>query len=168
MKIKGILKNIQINKNTCNLIITVNEKFIQEATRLKNKNIIVTIEQNRSNSTNALFWKMLSEICRIQKINILEEYKRRIRELGLFIIYEVEADKYELVEKEWIKNGRAWFCDLADTEYINNKEYKILHLYFGSSCFTNKEINKLIDDLIQDYEQLGIKIQIKKIREEKK
>lgn len=168
MKIKGTLRDVQVNKNkdTCNLIITVNKNYIQEAIRLKNKKTVLTVEQSRSNSTNALFWKLLSEFCKTQKINILEEYKRRIRELGLFIVYEVEADKYKLIKQKWEQNGKAWFCDLADTEYINNKEYKILQLYYGSSCFTNIEINKLIDDLIQDYEQFGIKI--KKIRKEKK
>lgn len=166
MRIKGTLRDVQINKNTCNLIITVDKKFMNKAIILKNKKMILTVEQNRSNSTNALFWKLLRELCYIQKLNVLEEYKRRIRELGLFLVYEVEADKCKLVKQEWEKNGKAWFCDLADTEYIHNKEYKILHLYYGSSCFTNKEINKLINDLIQDYEQLGIKV--KKTMEENK
>ena len=39
----------------------------------------------------------------------------------------------------WNAQGIAWFCEIADTTYINNAEFKIINAYYGSSSLTQSK-----------------------------
>ena len=56
----------------------------------------------------------------------------------------------------WTAQGIAWFCEIADTEYIENTEFKIINAYYGSSSFNSKQMARLIDGVIQDCKTYGI------------
>ena len=59
-------------------------------------------------------------------------------------------------EKIWTDRGIAWFCEILDTEYIGNTEFKIINAYYGSSSYNSKQMSRLIDNLVQDCKAVGI------------
>ena len=50
----------------------------------------------------------------------------------------------------WTSQGIAWFCEIADTTYIGDTEFKIINAYYGSSSFNSKQMARLIDGAVQD------------------
>lgn len=110
----------------------------------------------RSGRANRYFWKLLQDLCEYQSIDTIEDYKKRVRELGIFRIMTTESENVKTIEYMWNKNGMAWFIDIFDTEIIKNKEYKVLHLYYGSSSFNSKQMSRLIDNLVQDCKAVGL------------
>ena len=56
----------------------------------------------------------------------------------------------------WQDKGIAWFCEIADTEYIGDIEFKIINAYYGSSSFNSKQMSRLINDLVEDCKEVGI------------
>ncbi len=56
----------------------------------------------------------------------------------------------------WNAQGIAWFCEIADTTYIENTEFKIINAYYGSSSFNSKQMARLIDGVVQDCKVYGI------------
>ena len=56
----------------------------------------------------------------------------------------------------WNAQGIAWFCEVADTTYIGNTEFKIINAYYGSSSFNSKQMSRLIDGVVQDCKVYGI------------
>ena len=56
----------------------------------------------------------------------------------------------------WTAQGIAWFCEVADTEYVGEIEFKIIHAYYGSSSYNSKQMSRLIDGVVQDCKIYGI------------
>lgn len=126
---------------------------------IKNDKLSIDIKKyrdKRSLKANRYFWELLQKICELQELNTIEEYKRRVKELGIFRITRVETKDVEAVKKSWENWGTAWFCEINDTEYLGDVEFKIIHLYYGSSSFNSKQMSRLINDLVQDCKAVGI------------
>ncbi len=125
----GTITDFSIDFNTLKPKITVlldtkDKELIEE---LKNDGKL-SIElkkyrKKRSLDANAYFWKLLTELCELAEIDTVEEYKRRIKELGIFRQFKIEKDNIKTFEKMWTAQGIAWFCEVADTEYI--RKYRI-------------------------------------------
>ena len=79
-----------------------------------------------------------------------------MKELGIFRRFKIEAENIKTFEKMWNAQGIAWFCEIADTTYIENTEFKIINAYYGSSSFNSKQMARLIDGVVQDCKVYGI------------
>ena len=62
----------------------------------------------------------------------------------------IEKDNIKTFEKMWTAQGIAWFCEIADTTYIGDTEFKIINAYYGSSSYNSKQMARLIDGVVQD------------------
>lgn len=113
-------------------------------------------KKKRSKDANAYFWKLLGESCEVKNLDTIEEYKRRVKELGIFRRFRIEPKDVKTFEIMWQSRGIAWFCEIADTEYIENVEFKIINAYYGSSSYNTKQMSRLIDNLVQDCKAIGI------------
>ena len=146
------------NKTKISLLLDTKELDIIE--ELKNENKLdVELRKHRkkrSLDANSYFWKLLQELCELAEIDIIGEYKRRIKELGIFRRFKIEKENIKTFEKMWTAQGTAWFCEIADTEYIKNIEFKIINAYYGSSSYNSKQMSRLIDGVVQDCEIYGI------------
>ena len=98
----------------------------------------------------------MQELCELADIDAIEEYKRRVKELGIFRRFKIEKDNVKTFEKMWTAQGIAWFSEIADTEYIGDTEFKIINAYYGSSSFNSKQMARLIDGVVQDCKAYGI------------
>lgn len=162
METTGTLEEINIDYNTgkpkISLLIDDRNKLptIEELKGIKLKIIAKKYINKRSLNANNYFWKLLQELCELAEIDTIEEYKRRIKELGIFRRFKIEKDNVNTFEKMWTAQGIAWFCEIADTEYIGDIEFKIINAYYGSSSFNSKQMARLIDGVVQDCKIYGI------------
>lgn len=158
----GTITDLNIDFDTLKPKITVlldtkNKELIEELKNDGKLNIeLKKYRKKRSLDANAYFWKLLTELCELAEIDTVEEYKRRIKELGIFRQFKIEKDNIKTFEKMWTAQGIAWFCEIADTEYIGDTEFKIINAYYGSSSFNSKQMARLIDGLVQDCKTYGI------------
>ena len=158
----GTIKDIDIDYKThkAKISLLLDTKQLDIVEELKNEdklNIeLKKYRKHRSLDANAYFWKLLTELCELAEIDTVEEYKRRIKELGIFRQFKIEKDNIKTFEKMWTAQGIAWFCEIADTTYIGNAEFKIINAYYGSSSFNSKQMARLIDGVVQDCKSYGI------------
>lgn len=158
----GIIKDIDIDYKThkAKISLLLDTKQLDIVEELKNEDKL-NIElkkhrKKRSLDANAYFWKLLTELCELAEIDTVEEYKRRIKELGIFRQFKIEKDNIKTFEKMWTAQGIAWFCEIADTTYIGDTEFKIINAYYGSSSYNSKQMARLIDGVVQDCKVYGI------------
>ena len=162
MTTTGIIKDINIDYETqkpkISLLLDTNDLKIVEQLKNENKlNIdLKRYREKRSLDANNYFWKLLQELCELAEIDTEEEYKRRIKELGIFRRFRIEKDNVNTFERMWTSQGIAWFCEIFDTEIIGNTEFKIINAYYGSSSFNTKQMSRLIDGVVQDCQVYGI------------
>ncbi len=110
-------------------------------------------KEKRSNKANAYFWEMLGKLCYEMNLDTIEEYKKRVKELGVFRHWEIEKENIETFKKMWQDKGIAWFVDIVDIE----TDGKIpINAYYGSSSYNSKQMAKLIDGVVQDCQAIGI------------
>lgn len=156
METTGTLEEISIdyktNKPKISFLINDKSKLptIEELKGIKLKIIAKKDIKKRSLNANNYFWKLLQELCELAEIDTIEEYKRRVKELGIFRRFKIEKDNVNTFEKMWTSQGVAWFCEIFDTEIIGNTEFKIINAYYGSSSFNSKQMSRLINDLVED------------------
>ena len=156
MEATGTLEEISIDYKTNKLKISflINDKSnlstIEELKGLKLKITAKRQINKRSLNANNYFWKLLQELCELVEIDTIEEYKRRVKELGIIRRFKIEKENVKTFEKIWTSQGVAWFCEIADTEIIGNTEFKIINAYYGSSSFNSKQMSRLINDLVED------------------
>lgn len=158
----GTIKDIDIDYKThkAKISLLLDTKQLDIVEELKNEdklNIeLKKYRKHRSLDANAYFWKLLTELCELAEIDTVEEYKRRIKELGIFRQFKIEKDNIKTFEKMWTAQGIAWFCEIADTTYIEDTEFKIINAYYGSSSFNSKQMSRLIDGVVQDCKAYGL------------
>lgn len=124
---------------------------------------ILTIELNkgeeievkrrkRSKNSNSYFWTLLQQLCEELNLDVIQEYKKRIKDLGIFRQWEIDTKNVPTFIKTWEDQGIAWFCEIV--EEIGNKT--IINAYYGSSSYNSKQMSVLIDNLVQDCNSVGI------------
>ena len=136
METTGTLEEINIDYKTGKPKISflINDKNklpnIEELKGLKLKIIAKKDIKKRSLNANNYFWKLLQELCELAEIDTIEEYKRKIKELGIFRRFKIEKDNVNTFGKMWTAQGIAWFCEIFDTEIIGDTEFKIINAYY--------------------------------------
>ena len=158
----GTIKDIDIDYKThkAKISLLIDTKQLDIIEELKNdEKLNISLKKyrkHRSLNANSYFWKLLQELCELAEIDTVEEYKRRIKELGIFRQFKIEKDNIKTFEKMWTAQGIAWFCEIADTTYIGDTEFKIINAYYGSSSYNSKQMARLIDGVVQDCKVYGI------------
>lgn len=161
MKLQGKLLDASLDyitqKPKLTFLINNNINSLEEIENVELLDIEVKKHrEKRSLNANNYFWKLLRELCELQELDPIEEYKNRVRTLGIFRSMRIEPEHILAVKKSWENYGIAWWVEIADTEYLDGIDFKILHLYYGSSSFNSKQMARLIDGLVQDCEAVGI------------
>ena len=141
------------------LIDTKDLDTLEILAKLKEAKLDVEIKKHtekRSGKSNRYFWELLGQVCARKHLDELEEYRRRVKELGIFRVSKIPSQDYETLKKTWENWGKAWFCEVGDTEIIGDIEFKIVFLYYGSSSFNKQQMSRLIDNLVQDCKAIGV------------
>lgn len=132
-------------------------EFIQEDTKIltvqinKNEELYVK-KKKRSKDQNSYFWELLQQLCFEMNLDVIQEYKKRVKELGIFKQWEIDTINVPTFVHLWEDRGIAWFTEKV--EEIGNKT--IINAYYGSSSYNSKQMSRLLDNLVQDCKEVGI------------
>jgi hypothetical protein len=119
---------------------------------LKKGEEIEVKRRKRSKNANSYFWTLLQQLCEELNLDVIQEYKDRVKDLGIFRQWEIDTKNVPTFIKTWEDKGIAWFCEIV--EEIGDKT--IINSYYGSSSYNSKQMSTLIDNLVQDCNSVGI------------
>lgn len=129
------------------------EKFLPLIFRLDKDTVYdVKIDKHRekrSLNANAYLWKLVTEIGNILNKSKEEVYLQMLIDYGqsemVSILSEIEA------------KGYFKYYKLAGTSLLNGKEFNHYKVYKGSSEYDTKEMSILLNGVVQEAKNLGIK-----------
>lgn len=110
--------------------------------------------KKRSLDANAYFWALADKLAEATRISKEDIYRHAIREIGgnstTVCVRDMAAEK---LCQGWEKNGLGW---LADTFPSKLPGCVNVTLYYGSSTYDTKQMSRLIDNIVQDCQAVGI------------
>ena len=110
--------------------------------------------QKRSLSQNAYMWVLLDEIGKAVNRSKEDIYRELVKDYGVFEILPLKDEAVKRFNHNWSKNGLGWFTEIIGKSKLNG--YTNLIAYYGSSTYDTKEMNRLLDAVIQECQDLGI------------
>ncbi|MEG1074913.1 MAG: hypothetical protein RSF84_07220 [Ruthenibacterium sp.] len=123
----------------------------------KGKKYICEIKEyraKRSLDANAYFWVLCDKIAAETRISKEEIYRNAIRDIGgnneVICIRNAAAEK---LIAGWTHNGIGWFCETSESKLQGCTN---VTLYYGSSTYDTKQMARLIENIVQDCEAVGI------------
>ena len=128
-------------------------KFLQEIFNL-DKNTIYDVKidkhrEKRSLNANNYLWELCTQIGDILRKSKEEVYLDMLVDYGQSIMVSVLSD---------IKlNGFYKYYKEAGKSILNGKEFTHYKIYKGSSEYNTKEMSILLDGIVQEARQLGIR-----------
>lgn len=105
--------------------------------------------EKRSLNANAYLWKLVTEIG-----NILNKSKEEVY-LQMLIDYG-QSEMVSILSEIDVK-GYFKYYKLAGTSLLNGKEFNHYKIYKGSSEYDTKEMSILLNGVVQEAKNLGIK-----------
>jgi Fe-S oxidoreductase len=112
----------------------------------------------RTKTANAYLWELIGKLAnelqktdgKVSKERLYQDY---IRHHGRSVDYALDPAPAKAMKALWENYGLGWFTDLIDTEPDGKQ---LIRFYYGSSCYSSKRFNRLIDAVIQDCKAMGI------------
>lgn len=110
--------------------------------------------KKRSLDANAYFWVLADKLAEATRIPKEDIYRHAIREIGGNSTTVCVRDRAaEKLCQGWEKNGLGW---LAETFPSKLPGCVNVTLYYGSSTYDTKQMSRLIDNIVQDCQAVGI------------
>lgn len=166
----GRLKDLTLNRDgTQNITITVQADFRESFDELADKDITVEIKRysrKRSRTANDFCWALCTDIGNALTPPIPKEevYRKAIKDVGEYEPLPIKDEAVETFRKRWSEKGVGWFAEIVDDSKIPG--YKLVFAYYGSSTYDTSSMSRLIDYLVQDAKNMGLKIPTSKEQEE--
>ncbi|MEG1011013.1 MAG: hypothetical protein RSD27_09665 [Ruthenibacterium sp.] len=108
----------------------------------------------RSLDANAYFWVLCDKLAVATNLPKTELYRNAIRDIGgnseTVCVRNEAAGK---LADGWTRNGIGWFCEAGESKLSGCTN---VTLYYGSSTYDTKQMARLIDNIVQDCEAVGI------------
>lgn len=124
---------------------------------IKDKELKVQLSvwrQDRSLNANNYCWKLLDEIAQRTHSTKEEVYQEIISKVGVFEILPIKNEAVDNFVEKWKSRGLGWVCNIMRDSKIPN--YTNVIAYYGSSVYNTKEMSRLIDEVVQEAQGLGI------------
>lgn len=163
MQTTGTITDINIeyktHKSKISLLLDTKELDILEQLKSHDK---LNIElkkwyKKRSLDANSYCWVLCDMIAKeISKdgdtITKEEIYKDAIKNIGVFEPFIVQQSTFEKFKRIWEKQGLGFIV-----QKVSEKDTAIkVHCYYGSSTYDSKEMNLLIELLVQEAKALNL------------
>lgn len=124
----------------------------------------ITIQKKknkRSLNASAYCWvlcqKIAEELSKTGYTSKEDVYRKAIKDCSHFSYVPVREDAIERYIQIWQGHGIGWIAEDAG-ECQSLKGYHNIMCYHGSSVYTTAEMQRLIDCLVDECNQLGIKL----------
>ena len=147
----GRLVSLLKGKGEQFITLSVRADFSEEFDELKDADVDVEITKHlekRSRNANAYMWVLCDKIADKIGSTKAEVYRQSIHDVGVW------KDVYGLSEKDaatfryaWENQGVGWLTEEVGTG---------VRFYYGSSAYNTKQMSRLIDNLVQDAQAVGI------------
>ena len=156
---RGRLKDLTFNGDgTQNITVTVGANFREMFDTLKDKDVTVEIKNasnRRTNNQNAFAWKLIDEIAAASHTKISDVYRNAIREIGgVSTMVGMKDDAIPVFRESWEKGHLGRQIEIIPGS--TKPGWSNVKIFFGSSEFDTEQMSRMIDNLIQDAEALGI------------
>lgn len=153
-KLKDISKNWQNGKFLVSF--EINENLTQETIESLQRceKLSITAKQfrkKRSLDANALLWSCLGEIAAALRTDKWEVYLQMLKRYGKYTYICVKPNVVEAMKAQWRE------CEEIGTIDINGKEAVQMLCYFGSSTYDSKEFSVLLDGVISEMREMGLR-----------
>lgn len=115
----------------------------------------IKLKRNRrSLDANAYFWVLCDHLAEETGIPKADIYREAIRDIGGNTEYVcVPSEGADKLCDGWRRNGIGW---MAETMPSKIEGCTNVILYYGSSTFDSKQMSRLIDNIVQDCQAVGI------------
>lgn len=124
---------------------------------LKDTDVSVEIKKKgtrRSLTANAYAWVLIDKIAEKTGVPVADVYRNAVRNVGGNTTRVcVQDEALQSLQEAWAKNGMGWVSDTMESKIDG---CTVVILYTGSSCFTVKQMARMIDALVQDAQALDI------------
>ena len=146
-----------------NLLINEKQEAINCFSDLKEKDkLTIDIKQfreKRTSEANRYFWQLcgkLAEKLSEEKVKHTKEdiYFKAIREIGVWRDDEILPKDVEWRCRAWRELGLGWLTERID--FSADGEREIIRFYYGSSMYNTKQMSRLINNIVQDCDAVGI------------
>jgi hypothetical protein len=162
--IKDVYVNPQTGKAVLNLSINERQEALQCCDKLsKAEKLSIKIDKyrgKRSLDANAYFWSLcgkLAEHLSDEKVKHTKEdiYINAIKEIGVYKDFEnLTPTDAKTIRTAWEMLGTGWITEQVD--FMPDGENVIIRCYYGSSQYNTKQMSRLIDNIVQDCQAVGI------------
>ena len=161
-ELNGKIKELNIDFLTGKALLTLSLNQKQTAINcfdeLKGKDKLTfkigRFTESRTNDANRYFWALCEKLAEKLNSTKIDIYLNSIREVGVFYDDEIEPEKVQRRRKAWEMIGTGWLTERVDFSADNTKE--VIRFYYGSSSYNKKQMSRLIDNVVQDCQSLGI------------
>ena len=163
MNTTGEIKDISIDFQTKKPKITIllNSNEINQVEELKGLKLNVELKKwikKRTLDCNAYMWVLIQKIA--EKIStedaiVTKEdiYKDAIKNVGAYSIVPIKSEAVEEWTRIWKSNGIGWICE---TQPSKLEGFTNVMCYHGSSVYNQKEMNRLVNVIVEECRNLGI------------
>lgn len=160
MKLLGKYKRKRVSDEGIEVTFAFDYRYLSFFEALKNKTYSIEIKNvsnKRSLQSNSYLWALMSEICKVQDGNIANVnnlYIQLLEMAGVRVEYATILEEAYDFFKDQLK-----YCKIVNRQMIRNKPYVQVATFAGSSTFTQKEMNDLIDVTLRYAAEVGIEIE---------
>lgn len=113
-------------------------------------------ENKRSNESNFYCWKLCGSIASVINVPKEEVYRQIIKETGIFEVIPIKDESVERFVKEWTSKGTGNVCEVMGKSKLFG--YTNVKIYFGTSSYNSKEMNKFIEILRKRGQSVGVDV----------
>ena len=162
---KWTTSNIETLRSPLGVMVVIPAPYDNDLAKLdKEKEDVIEIKKkskSRSMNANAYCWvlcqKIAEELSKTGYTSKEDVYRKAIKDCSHFSYVPVREDAIERYIQIWQGHGIGWIAEDAG-ECKSLKGYHNIMCYHGSSVYTVAEMQRLIDCLVDECNQLGIKI----------
>lgn len=111
--------------------------------------------EKRSKNANAFMWELCGRIADATRLGAVEIYRSEVQQMGIYkdICFHKDSDGRTMATI-WNARGIGWMAERLD--YEPDGEGATYRFWYGSSVYNTEQMARLIDNLVQDCEALGI------------
>ena len=97
-----------------------------------------------------MIWSLCQKIAKLTGTTKDDVYRDALRQVGCFRMLRAAPEREADVRSRWTSRGTGWIVERADS----TDDYVDLLLYYGTSTYTDREMNILLDYLRAGYDEL--------------
>ncbi len=156
--------NYQTGKATLTLSINETQEVkscfdkLHKAEKISIK--ISEYREKRSLDANAYMWVLCTKLAEERskdgvKVTKEDVYREEIKDLGIYRDYnDLPLPEAKTLQTAWEMLGTGWVTEQVD--FGPDGKNVTIRCYYGSSQYNTKQMSRLIDNIVQDCQAIGI------------